>query len=357
MIKSKLKRHSTLICLTLGLISCRSEKINFIKVTEFPKHSEITLESIDVAEKLDDPSRIFCYGDTIVMIDNNSPRGLLAVVSAKESKVEYILHKGRGPKELLSAWFLSSSNSNGDFWVFDVVAADILKVNLRGISQDWHSALSDKTTLKGEAFRALSADILNDSVLICVGRFEDCRVVKTDLKGNVIGKAGVCPSLYKKDGFDISMSEAYQGTIKRKPDGSKYVIACKYADQIEIFDAQNDGRQTFVKGPSLAEPVYEVINVGKTGAMAMDREKSIEGYTDVAVTDEYIIGLFSGKKLSEKDAIHNDKLNIFDWDGNPIAQYILDNKCLSLCVSPISNRVYLLSLLPIPEIYYFDLDI
>ena len=78
------------------------------------------------------------------------------------------------------------------------------------------------------------------------------------------------------------------------------------------------------------------------------------GYVDLAVTDQWIIGLFSGRTLSEKRANQGNALHIFTWDGTPVARYFMDQDCISIDMAN-DSTLYALSIAPQPEVFSYKM--
>ena len=352
-----MKKCILCVVVVVAVIGCNrsshGDSFSVSKVKTFPVNDSLRLRSFGLADELERPTRIYCY-DTILALRDSQSEFFVHLVSTKQKKIiKQIIKKGQGPNELIGAWHLTSMDGKGNFYVHDVVANYLMRVNMASVlSSDSSSFL--KFNFRDELGLADCSEILNDSVFVASGRFDDCRLVKFNNNGVVLDKLGGSPNIDKRrKGFDHLLSESYQGILKRKPDGSKYALACKYTDQIEIFDSNSSSLERVILGPVFIKPTYKVIK----NSMAMDRGKSIEGYSTIAVTNDYIIGLFSGILLSEFSAGDNTLLLVFDWDGNPVARYLLDQKCISIDIDPERDILYALSLNPQPEIFHCTLKL
>lgn len=137
-------------------------------------------------------------------------------------------------------------------------------------------------------------------------------------KGEIKAKIGCSPQISSARTANPQVNQAYIGVVKASPNNRSYAIACRYADQIEVFHSNDTTQAFFIKGPMLFEPKTKIVK-GKVGLEA----ECMYGYVDLAVTDRWIIGLFSGHTLSEKRANQGNALHIFTWDGTPVARYFM----------------------------------
>lgn len=344
----------------IAIVSCGNKQT--LKVSEihsFPKEEHISITSMNIGNQLPSSGRIFHFKDFLALRTADYDGGLITIVplNNKDSIVKRIVQKGRGPNELLNVWYLTSEDSKNNFWAFDLIASEVMKLNSKNV-YDTIALQPTKISLKDDATHGtLAIDLLNDAEFICTGRYNGFRVAKIDTAGNVIKKIGLNPEITEKTEFNQYLNEAYQGAIKRKPDGTKFIIACRFSDQIEIFDSNKADQELVIKGPLFTEPTFKVTSAGNGESMILDSKETSKCYNDVTVTNEYIIGLFSGEKLEEEGTNNKSAIHIFDWNGNAVAKLFINQECASLTIDTTNNRVYLFGGGMIPEIYYFDLNI
>jgi len=326
------------------------------RIKSFPINDSLHLHSFNVEENLGYPNKIYCYDSIIALLDINDKHQVHLLSANTKEVLNKIITKGQGPNELIGAWHLTSMDGTGSFYVHDIVSRYIMGVNItNALYSEFKPFL--KIHLRDELSMGDCAELLNDSTFVMSGRFDDCRIIKFNNDGKILEKIGVTPDINKKRRFDPILSESYQGKIKLKPDGSKYALACKFADQIEIFDCNGISQERFIVGPMFFSPVYKTVNRGGSSAMAIDREKSIEGYTSLAVSDNYIIGLFSGASLSGRQSGDSKILHVFDWDGNPVARYFLNQECLSIDIEANKLILYALTINPNVEVFSCSLNL
>ncbi len=69
-------------------------------------------------------------------------------------------------------------------------------------------------------------------------------------------------------------------------------------------------------------------------------EKSLLGFANIATTDKYIYTLYTGVMYSKKDDTPKPNLVIFNWKGDNIAEFELDENLSTISVSKDGNMLY-----------------
>ena len=71
----------------------------------------------------------------------------------------------------------------------------------------------------------------------------------------------------------------------------------------------------------------------------------IFGFCDLAVSDDYIYALYSGRTLKQHnlDVDKGKTILVFDWNGSHVRTYRLENACSSISYSAEENTIYALS--------------
>ena len=72
---------------------------------------------------------------------------------------------------------------------------------------------------------------------------------------------------------------------------------------------------------------------------------NIFGFCDLAVSDDYIDALYSGRTLKQHnlDVDKGKTILVFDWNGSHVRTYHLENACSSISYSAEENTIYALS--------------
>ena len=109
--------------------------------------------------------------------------------------------------------------------------------------------VTHKNAVKGRSATDGIIARTEDSLFVGTGRFEDCRVIKFNQKGEIKAKIGCSPQISSARTANPQVNQAYIGVVKASPNNRSYAIACRYADQIEVFHS-NDTTQAFLSKDS-----------------------------------------------------------------------------------------------------------
>ena len=114
------------------------------------------------------------------------------------------------------------------------------------------------------------------------------------------------------------------------PDNSKIVNAMKWLEQINIMDIETANSMSYrVKG-SPGEGIFK---------SRMD-DSELQ-YEDVVCNQKSIYALYIGAKPSKYEKnMGGQWIHEYDWNGNFIAKYHLQNSVIRLCLDSYSNILY-----------------
>jgi hypothetical protein len=139
-------------------------------------------------------------------------------------------------------------------------------------------------------------------------------------------------------GIEISqIPDLFQSVLGVNLKKNKAINAYRWMDILEIFDLSTN-KSKFIKSPKNIE--NKLIR-GLDGKLSLERGGAAkECFVDVAYSDFYIYGLFSGNEDNTQGAYLSDIIYMFDWNGNPIKQINLDRKIMSISVNNDDKIIY-----------------
>lgn len=269
----------------------------------------------------------------MLYIDEKEPCFLHLYDPINKKKVFSGYQIGRGPDEMLGP-FSISIESDTAFWIHDIVQKEFKQFLIIGDS----IASSKKIPLQEK--RLLYPNILNNDFVLAVNisSESDAWVNIYDSVGNLIREL----VKYPENELGIPQSvfmESYQGNLKVKPDKSKFVLACRYSDMLNVYNIDGTPVLTYRTNKPF-KPKMIVQSIGGGIVMAQNDE-TILGFTDVAVSDDYIFGLFSGKSRKEKDPSYCNEILQFDWSGKLLMRYFFEVPLVSITFSNEEQALYM----------------
>lgn len=282
------------------------------------------------------PSRIYWKDSLLLFKDNVSTDAQLFVHNLRTCSTNSFIGRGRGPGEMLGAFYVAFSDDNTFVW--DITQGKVLSaVTDSLILASYYPTCFLKASV---TWREVSCITGLENNIIGLGNRTNNRIVKIQECDSIKVLVEYNPDLLKKYDADYSL-QAYEGVIKANDTKNACVVACRYADQLEIVDFKT-GKPLFVKGPDLFEPESNVVTVkgGRTLAHPLHERK---GYIDVCCDDELIYVLYSGRELKEKNSSYGKTLRVFTWDGEYVSNYSFDRDIISIDIDPDTKNIYAIS--------------
>lgn len=253
---------------------------------------------------------------------------------------------GRGPREFESAWSIDVIDPAGRFLVHDVMLQRLTWVDLaRDFDGDrW---VADRSVQLGGDAMLMEVGWSGDG-LVAVGVFPRGRLAHLDRAGALLRTTGATPLDRQEVPPEIRM-QAYQSKLEADPSRTRWAVATRYADRLEIYD--RDGTPV-AQGtrPYGFEPVYQARRDG----MASGADTRF-GYLDLTTTDARIYALFSGRTRAEGRANYGRTVHVFDWNGALLDVLELDTDVIAVAVDPAARLLYGLRHDPSPAVLVFEL--
>jgi hypothetical protein len=144
----------------------------------------------------------------------------------------------------------------------------------------------------------------------------------------------------KENWPDINKYLSNQGILRKHPYENKFIYAIRESSNMDIVQISGNKINT-IKSLRLRSPKYTPNNFGDTYQVTPDLKNSI-GYIDVAVSDNYIYTLYTDKKMIDDNGNYSsNEILVFDWNGNPVRKYRLEEDAYYLAVNEKKRTIYL----------------
>ncbi len=223
--------------------------------------------------------------------------------------------RGEAPNEFLDAENIRLDNQ-GRFWVLDANRKKIAR-----IGHNKPSLPQQEIQLDGALIRTLDFDLLDDSTFVVPDYTGSHRLSLVNLDGKVVRHLFSIPAEANKHNSNIALAQAWRSFLHYNAKHEILAMVTQLGQVLEVYDIRNERVVNIVK-PNGMEPQFTT-----TGNYAVPT--GIMGYSDVHVGQEHIYAVFWGHSF---DDIKSNKVtkeggryvHVFDLQGNPIRQYMLD---------------------------------
>ncbi len=325
--------------------------------TAAPQAVTLSGDVINDGDFLAKPTQVHVVGESLVVADAVAPH--VHVMNLSDGRhLATFGRSGGGPGELNSATEVQQDPSrDGSFWVFDLAEARLTRFRLSASAGVHRAETLEVLTLQlrpGTWY--FQPTWLSDSLLVSPAIYPEGRLVLARRSGEPIRTIGQLPP--SPPGQDIPANvrqHAFTGPAERSPDGSRIVVATRHGDLLEIF--RPDGSLVrSVRGSFGFEPKYVVQR--RQGVPTMGSGEDLRfGYVDLAATDRYLFALFSGDRRGDVPgrATFGKQVHVFDWDGNKLKVFDLDERALGITVDPTGGTLYAIRWDPKPAVVRYSL--
>lgn len=307
-------------------------------------------------EELALPTRIRRVGRYLVVLDRYAERKIHLLDARSGAHLASAGRDGDGPTELRVPWSLEPEPDGEGFRVLDVGLARIARYRIARSSAG-DVVLEVRGTTRLDTPAPLTDFILTgDGSVIASGLFPEGRFASFAPDGRHLGQRGAPP----ESEVDVPPSvllQAWQGRMRGVADRGRFAIGYRHAGRIGVFDATGRPEREIV-GPFDFEPVF-AIGAGQRGPAMVARDELRIGYVDLAVSDRYVLGLFSGRTVggAGPDAAFGRHVHVFDWEGTLVAALELDADAIAIELGPDEGELLAVGHDPVPSIRAYRLPV
>lgn len=325
---------------------CNSVSTKDPILADFTKTIHLTMEksliqNSDIGEIVD-----MLVIDSFLISDEIFSKKIFKLYDIQTGKLlSNFIDKGRGPNEMLFPHILNYYNQDC-FTTFDNNNKELIYFSLCEFrNQNYRFHKKEKIEFTTTKSFATKSYLLNDSTLLCTGILEKGQYILYNLKSKNTKLLLDYPYDEKHKGESNEIKgTAFQGEISVKPDRKKFANAT--GGIFEICELQGaDIRRIFRK--IYYFPEYKIIQ--NHAAFYSTQPYAFHSITS---TDSYIFLIYSGRSMKEfgEEYYAGNNLLVFDWEGNPVVNFILDRylknftldvrymKIFGYCTNPISGE-------------------
>jgi hypothetical protein len=323
----------------LLIYSCQS---NYVKEFEFQIVNPNNSNKVNIltqklyGEKVDLSHDIFSAGkikifNNFLYVWTEEKDMHLSKFSLDGEFLESLISKGSGPGEILYLVNFTFNNLDGNEVFFGGDLTQNKIVTLRG------GELIDVKFID----RLSNFLPLTDNHVLGVTLQSDKMFGIYDYSGNRIKSFGEFPANTISD-VPFILSQAFVGTYGYNEERDIFVSALKYTDHLRIFsDVFKKDKVIEVRGPLYYDPIFSVTQSNGRSMFTQDI-KGRFSFIDMVLTKDNIICLFSGYSREElpSKANNGDKIFIFDYKGNIVKGFVIEEKLFSIAYDESTNTLY-----------------
>ncbi|MDR0836107.1 MAG: TolB-like 6-bladed beta-propeller domain-containing protein, partial [Tannerella sp.] len=321
--------HSILFLFPLFLfaIACSNKQEVIYQAPVFEKQQEVSFEIINDSFLFKGSSALFVCDSLLILCAS----GINPIIHLFNKETGLFLKSvgvtGQGPNELVLPLFFSFDYNSSIIYVFDAGKRAMVSYDINNVMNDKDIPLKEKR-IKNAAISNMV--YLRDSSFAAYVNLKGLTVSALDENSSENTFISEAP-------LDIASNKWWEyfvasNTAKAvSPDGSKYVMATYYGGIMDIYSIKSDEislshRKHFYKLVCNTERMGYSIN-----------EETLFGFRNLAPTNNFIYATAFGIKIPTETPKNIWK---FDWDGNPIENYICDYNIEDFAIDEPSEMIY-----------------
>lgn len=328
-----------MIKITLLLLSfftaCNAKQLSIDKDTivfsKFPKENKLIFQNF---RRVEGKPFKFHLLDTTLIVGNDSTYLFYQYSLKNKSLIANFISFGRGKGAVLAP--MSTGIYKNRLWVHDISLKKIVELNLSKI--EGGTILSAIKEYNVPKFY-YSIQLLDSLKGLGSGSMDSkYKLQEIDLKsGNEITEFGNFNNVPNNIPF-YSWKHAYESFLYVKPTGNKALLACRYADQVEVFDLVTK-KSIIIKGPENYEVEFKPYKANGRDIM-IRTDKTRFAFLNGMATGKYVYLLYSGNKEDSKYPFYGKYIYVYDWNGKPIAKLISPHYLSAFAVSVDDATIY-----------------
>lgn len=281
----------------------------------FPIEKMLTADMVKLNEIINPEFMSICGEHFAISCSVTDPMIYLYSTPSLEFENSFV-RKGRGPNEIPIFPMFCKSPDNNSMYIWGYTPVTIKKFHINGDNKPEYER--EFRLSRYEAFNYMN--ILNDSLFLYYLP-DELTIKKYDLVNNCY----LDEIKFKMENHKESFFFSNRGMMDANTE--KIVYSYIFKKQIDIFDVKTMKRtaQIKTKGKTSVQPSFDFNDVTKY-------------YWNLYAGKDYFYALYGGSNNSEN--VKNSALEVFDYDGNPIAKYQFDTVPYLFVVDEAKNIIY-----------------
>jgi hypothetical protein len=332
--------YGVIINALLQIYGCSNVKNNYEliiyeDINSFSKQ-KIELTKIETEEYLMAPRRIWMQDSVLILNDNGySENGFLRFYTNSGKFITKFGRIGNGPDEYLNPRFTKIKDS------IIIIATNkkYTSLSLKNIENDT-SFFVNTIVLKDETLYTSNYFFPINDTLIIVNTTSEYQFFIYNKESNIKRQINNYPDEHGKNvsGFCLNTT-VYDAFYNVNPSKEHILVAYKYYSAIDIIDVINFSTRR-IKFENKSPNTYRIID-----PQNVKFENPLIQYTFSYCTDTYFYLLYQNATREDlKQNKNKSEIHVFDWKGNIIKRYALNQPIYNFAVSDNDDYLYALGL-------------
>lgn len=340
-----MKKIPFIIALAGLLLGCCKENPPLTKIKKLDVPGHLTGRTITLPDRIIMPLKIFIIGDKL-LVEDYTQKEIFKVFRLPEYQFLYSWgFIGEGPEEYIHVNPESTSISNGTFEFLDLGKIRSFKLDEEGPVE------LDIRNLPSLGSPANNLEKISDSIYIAntpIFSDDEYEHMVFDLSSNkIIKKFGRFPEEKIRFRSQNEKHIAFHTSSTANNFTGRYASFYTYFKRFKIYQDNGELLNEVVLRPD-GEKKYSI----------KDAKQNIIYFAEPYSSNSYIYVLLIGKSVNDLESDEEDYnpiLTIWNWNGNPVAQYKLNKPVTSFTISEERQTLYGVSYLKMDELYEFKL--
>lgn len=336
------------LCFFIGCTTPRDNKINYIEEFKWEDSCTIDLCVLNDTSLWKYPRQIECLDSVLIILDDVDNHFLHLYNANSGSFIMNFSKKGQGPGELLSCEKFHLSKDKKKLSVYDILSRKIVVYDIDSMligKSKCDEFYLDYSKLSDNEIPTIIYDMIPyvDSLYLIKSNHCNMRYgIYSHKNENILNLY----TTYLEGSFNYNSVEELWSVFSSntftliRPDNLRFMNATRIGGILEIFDINNETCQiSSLHNIFIYEPIYNVAQ-GSKPIFVVSNEKTLFGFEDVYVTNDYIYTLLYDSAIKKKP----QAISILNWDGKPVHKINFNTPVTKICVDENNHRIYLLCL-------------
>lgn len=332
-----MKKINIILLASLGLFSACKDKVNNFKIT-FPEETIISKSEYHIDDdQLAKIDGIQSNDSSLIVFDAHSGNSYTLFDLITGRYIGRFGEIGQGPGEIPLGCI---GQLNNDIYTVHLLSAGfIAQYSMDSLRININTKPTTSTKIQfqfGDVYLSKVIPI-NDSTFMGAGVYNGkYQYVLFNNKDQILDYSTEIYNTYDKNFNKYHKMISSEGTLRKSPSKNRFVYSLYYSDNLDILELV-ENKINIIKSIRDRDPLLEPKQNGTFVTAHPNLDCSI-GYIDIAVGDSNIYALHSNQKVTSLYC--SDIIRVFDWDGNPLKVYKLDQQAYFISINEKLNKLY-----------------